>query len=206
MQAQRITAELIDMHLRDRSEKNAFPEETASLLNKILDAIEKASEQCTDIPYQDVYVASPVAADKNETSVYPGWEQLSLRDQIAVVEDVIAKEIRPYIELDEGGVEVADIVGGKEVCIIYQGSCTSCYSATGSTLNAIQQILRSKVHPDLVVIPDAKSLFVLTAAQWLRVWSGCPPSALRGCGRRPLRRLGRRRGSRSTHSLLKSSL
>lgn len=156
VQAQRITADLIDIHLRDKSDEHAFPPETSSLLNLVLDAIENATEQCIDIPYHDVYVAPPTTSTAPTT--VPDWDNLSLRDQIAIVEDVIAADIRPYIELDEGGVEVADIVNSREIHIIYQGSCTSCYSATGATLNAIQQILRTKVHPLLTVIPDPRSL------------------------------------------------
>lgn len=156
IQAQRITTELIDIHLRDKAEDPAFPEEASSLLNLLLDAIEQATGQCTDIPYQDVYIAPPVASGEN--TVYLGWDELDLKSQISVLEEVIAQEIRPYVELDEGGVEVIDILQNREVIIAYQGSCTSCYSATGATLSAIQNILRSKVHPELQVTPDAKSL------------------------------------------------
>lgn len=157
-QAGRITADLLDKHLRDKTDEPAFPKEAASVVNQVLDAIEKGVEQCSDIPHHDVYIESPVALDRGEGTPYPGWATLSLREQIAVVEDVIAREIRPYIELDEGGIEVADIVGGKEIRIIYQGSCTSCYSAVGATLNSIQQILRAHVDPNIVVIPDPDSL------------------------------------------------
>ena len=62
--------------------------------------------------------------------------------------------MRPYIALDAGGVEVINLLEDKEVIIAYQGSCTSCYSAIGTTLSYIQQVLRAKVHPSLVVVPD----------------------------------------------------
>lgn len=155
-QTRRITTELIDRHLRDKSNENAFPEEASSDLNRVLDAIENATEQCSDIPYHDVYVPPPIQLETGEA--YPGWDTLSVKEQIAVLEEVIAHEIRPYIELDAGGVQVLEITRSREVFIAYEGSCTSCYSATGATLNAIQQILRSKVHPELQVIPDMRSL------------------------------------------------
>ena len=62
--------------------------------------------------------------------------------------------MRPYIALDAGGVEVLNLVDDHQVLIAYQGSCTSCYSAVGTTLSYIQQVLRNKVHPSLVVVPD----------------------------------------------------
>jgi len=57
------------------------------------------------------------------------------------------------VELDAGGVEVVKVEENR-VTIVYSGNCTSCYSATGATLEAIGNILRRKVYPDLMVIPD----------------------------------------------------
>jgi NifU-like protein len=71
-----------------------------------------------------------------------------------LLEEIIARDIRPYIELDAGGIQVIDLTTENEVLIAYQGSCTSCFSATGTTLSYIQQVLRAKVHPSLVVVPD----------------------------------------------------
>ncbi len=155
-QARRITAELLDRHVRDKSDQPAFPEETYSLLNRVLDIIDKASDACSGIPLSDSYSAPPIT--NREISIveggYPGWKELSIKQKLAVIEEVIAKEIRPYIELDAGGVEVLNLLNDKEVIIAYQGSCTSCFSATGATLSFIQQILRAKVSPDLDVIPN----------------------------------------------------
>lgn len=71
-----------------------------------------------------------------------------------VIEEVMKEEIRPYIELDGGGVEVINLLNNREVIIAYEGSCTSCFSSTGATLSYIQQTLRAKVHPELIVIPN----------------------------------------------------
>lgn len=154
-QARRLSAELIDKQVRDKNDLPAFPETCASLLNHVLFAIEEAAQQCMDIPVADVYEASPISSDSFiEATIYPGWENLNTQHRIAVIEAVISSDIRPYIELDAGGVQVLNLIDGKEVMIAYEGACTTCHSSTGATLNAIQQILRNKVHPDLVVIPD----------------------------------------------------
>lgn len=158
-QARRISSDLIDRQARDKSDEPAFPRETFPHLNLVLGAMENAAEQCMDIPLASNYVAPPAPRDIGEVleGGYPGWDTFSLKQKLAIIEDVIAKDVRPYIELDAGGIVVLDLVNDREVLIAYQGSCTSCFSATGATLSYIQQILRAKVHPDLHVVPDLKT-------------------------------------------------
>jgi NifU-like protein len=155
-QAKRISADLIDKQARDRHDEPAFPKETSPHLNLILGALENAAEQCTDIPFASTYTAPPAPRDIGETleGGYPGWAGLTIKKKIAVIEDVIARDIRPYIELDAGNVQILNLLNDREVIIAYQGSCTSCFSATGTTLSYIQQVLKAKVYPDLIVIPD----------------------------------------------------
>lgn len=155
-QAKRITADLIDKQVRDRSEDPAFPRETYPHLNLVLGAIEAASEKCTDIPFADSYVAPPVPSDIGEVveGGYPGFLELPLKKKLAVIEEVLTRDVRPYIALDGGGIEVLNLLQDKEVVIAYQGNCTSCYSSIGTTLSYIQQVLRNKVHPSLLVVPD----------------------------------------------------
>lgn len=156
-QVQKIQADLIDRHLRDKKDKESFPEEEYRSLNLVIDAIEAVAKQCTDIPLPENYVPTPVQAPI-EGKPYPGWESLSVQQQLAVIEEIIATDIRPYIELDAGGIEVVSLTNGKELLIAYKGACTTCYSSTGSTLQAIQQILAAKVHPGIRVIPDSSFL------------------------------------------------
>lgn len=151
-QARRLRADLIDKQARDVGSSPAFPDDVSVYLNFVLFAIEEATMQCMDIPLSEEYLATPVLSTEEGKS-YPGWEALSKAQQIKVIEEVIESDIRPYIELDAGGVQIVDLIEGKELIISYQGSCTTCYSATGSTLNAIQQILRAKISPSLIVTP-----------------------------------------------------
>lgn len=155
-QAKRINADLLDKQVRDSPDVEAFPKETYLHLNLVLGAIENAAEKCTDIPFAISYTAPPVPTNMAEgtSGGYPGWIDLPLKQKIAVIEEVLDRDVRPYIALDAGGVEVINLIQDKEVVIAYQGSCTSCYSSIGTTLSYIQQTLRSKVHPGLVVTPD----------------------------------------------------
>lgn len=155
-QANRISADLLDRHVRDKSDIPAFPEESYKDINLVLEALDKAAATCKEIPLAPQYVAPPITSRDIDIveGGFPGFQELSLKQKLAVIEEVIAKEVRPYIELDAGGVEVLNLLNDKEVIIAYQGSCTSCFSATGATLSYIQQVLRAKVHPELTVTPN----------------------------------------------------
>jgi NifU-like protein len=153
-QAGRISADLIDRHVRDKKEIPAFPPECGAHLNLILSCLDRAAYQCIDIPYAADYDETPIEWDGEGTGPISGWENLSQAQKIHVIEEVIDKEIRPYVELDAGGVKVLDLKDDKEVLISYEGSCTTCHSSTGSTLSAIQQILKTRVNPNLVVTPQ----------------------------------------------------
>lgn len=155
-QARRIGADLLDKQVRDKSEIAAFPKEAYPHLNLVLSAMDHAAEQCMDIPLPISYAAPPAPLEIGEVleGGYPGWPELSQPQKLGLIEEVLSRDVRPYIELDAGGIEVLDLINNREVIIAYQGSCTSCFSATGTTLSYIQQVLKAKVHPDLVVIPD----------------------------------------------------
>ncbi len=150
--AARISADLIDQHVRDKKNIPAFSEEMNSDLNLVISALDDATRKCSDLPSQTSYESTPIAFDFPNEGVYPGFEELEKEQKIAVIEEIVEKEIRPYVELDAGGVDIHDLVK-DEVFISYSGSCTSCYAATGSTLSAIQNILRARVHPELTVTP-----------------------------------------------------
>lgn len=157
-QARRLTAELIDRQVRDKNDVAAFPQETYMYLNLVLEAIEKATEQCLDIAFAEMYVPTPLEAKGEYKEGYPDWTVLTHAQKMAVIEEVIATEIRPYIALDAGDIHIVDLVDDKELIIAYEGACTTCHSATGATLNAIQEILRAKVNKHLSIVPDASFL------------------------------------------------
>jgi len=151
-QAQRMGLDLLDHYLRDKVDKPAFPKEVIPSIKPLFNAISQALFQCSDIPLSNNYHSPPsdVAIDSQPL---PGWLELSKEEKIQKIEEVIEKEIRPYIELDAGGIEIVSISDQHELAIRYQGSCTTCYSATGSTLSAIQGILQARIHPELIVTP-----------------------------------------------------
>jgi len=153
-QASRLTTDLLDRHVRDHKETPSFSKEAWTYLNQAISAIDRAANECLDIPFALQHETTPIAHDEGVLpDGIPGWATLSLETKRKVIEEVVEKEIRPYIELDAGGVTIQELKENGEVLIAYSGSCTTCHSSTGSTLSAIQNILQSRVHPSLVVTP-----------------------------------------------------
>ncbi len=152
-QARRISTDLIDREVRDLPHVEAFPIQFYGYLNLVLEAIEAAVVQCMDIPLNEAELISPLASHMLGEGSIEEWEKLSKKEKLSIIEQVMETEIRPYIELDAGGIQIIDLSEKHELMIAYQGSCTSCPSATGSTLSAIQRILESKVYHAIQVIP-----------------------------------------------------
>lgn len=157
-QARRMSTDLIDREVRDRPNQEAFPVEFYGHLNLVLEAVEEAAQHCMDIPIDETELVSPLPPEMVSGNGIEGWKNLSKKEKVAIIEQVIQTEIRPYIELDAGGIQILDLSDEHRLTIAYQGSCTSCHSATGSTLSAIQHILQAKVDSSIQVIPDLSSL------------------------------------------------
>jgi NifU-like protein len=154
-QVSRLTADLIDQHVQDKKDTPAFPKECHPFLNQLLSAIDLAVQKCYDIPFAVSYDMTPIERDFGEIpGGIPGWVEFPHPHKLKIIEEVIDKEIRPYVELDAGGVKVVSLSEQGEVLISYEGACTTCHSSTGSTLTAIQQILRARIHPTLFVTPQ----------------------------------------------------
>jgi NifU-like protein len=143
LQAKRISADLIEAKMATKN---------ADYLNQLIDLIDSITDQCMDIPIEDFYSAPPEMGE-GEIQVYPNWEALTDAQKKGIIHEVIDRDIRPYVELDAGGVDVIKVEENR-VTIAYSGNCTSCFSATGATLDAIGNILRRKVYPDLMVVPS----------------------------------------------------
>jgi NifU-like protein len=155
-QALKVSAALIESKLK-KDVKKPLPKGFDEAINLSLFALDEALKSCSDIPVDEKELITPLENGESSFEV-PNWMNLELKTQLHILEEVIAKDIRPYIELDEGGIEIVSLKEGIFLTIGYKGACTTCHASTGSTLTAIQQILRSKVFPALVVIPDASWL------------------------------------------------
>ena len=73
----------------------------------------------------------------------PTPKKLTNLQKIALIQEIIEKEIRPVLQADGGDIDLIDIDGNK-VIIAFRGMCTGCLMA-GVTLESIQNKLRELV-------------------------------------------------------------
>ncbi|MCH9634499.1 MAG: hypothetical protein S4CHLAM7_12510 [Chlamydiae bacterium] len=151
-QAARLDVAVMDQFLRDHNETPAFPSDSLSHCALILETIKKCSTHCLDIPISISYSAPPVTDGSIQGEGFAGFKELKLAEKIDLINQVLDQDVRPYVEMDAGGVEVIGLQN-NQVTIAYQGNCTSCFSATGATLSYIQKVIKAKVDPELEVIP-----------------------------------------------------
>jgi NifU-like protein len=148
-QVSRITADLIEQSLQDKSTVKVFINDSIVYLNQVINTIDQIVHGCLDIPFKSEYINTPISLDFEE-NIIENFKTLANDVKQKIIEDVLDEEIRPFVELDAGGVVIKEI-NGLNIFISYEGNCTSCHAATGATLNAIQKILKAKIHPDINV-------------------------------------------------------
>jgi NifU-like protein len=76
-------------------------------------------------------------------------KKLTNLQKIALIQEIIEREIRPGLQADGGDIELIDIDGNK-VAVALRGMCTGCVMS-GVTLEGIQSKLRELVSDGIVV-------------------------------------------------------
>ena len=76
-------------------------------------------------------------------------KKLTNLQKIALIQEIIEREIRPGLQADGGDIELIDIDGNK-VAVALRGMCTGCVMS-GVTLEGIQSKLRELVSEGIVV-------------------------------------------------------
>jgi len=131
--------------------KDAYAEwvAIASQVLQIIDHAEEPEIAPLARPASPTHVPVP---DLDESKYQPDPEFFSKNEsiQIEYINDVLDEFVRPGLAADGGGLLLTDLLG-RVARISYQGACGSCPSAASGTLSFIEHILRSRVHPDLVV-------------------------------------------------------
>lgn len=74
----------------------------------------------------------------------------ALPPEVAKIEEILDKRIRPGLQGDGGDLMVKDFKDNVLI-VKYQGACGTCPSSTTGTLEAIRSILRDEVNPDIEV-------------------------------------------------------
>ncbi len=84
------------------------------------------------------------------------FENMTLVQQIKAIDAVIDENVRQFLVMDGGNMEVVDVKKGDEyidVYIRYMGACSGCASSTTGTLYAIESTLKEKLSPNIRVLP-----------------------------------------------------
>ncbi len=76
-------------------------------------------------------------------------KKLTNLQKIALIQEIIEREVRPGLQADGGDIELIDIDGNK-VIIALRGMCTGCLMA-GVTINGVQDKLRELVSEEIVL-------------------------------------------------------
>jgi len=92
---------------------------------------------------KDIWALKPLP----EKAKKPG--KLTNLQKIALIQDVIEREIRPRLQADNGDIELIDVVG-PQVIVALRAMCVGCPMG-GVTIKGIEEKLRELVSSDIVV-------------------------------------------------------
>jgi NifU-like protein len=67
-----------------------------------------------------------------------------------MIEETIAREIRPSLQKDGGDVELIDVIGNR-VLVAKRGACSLCKASEQTLKNFVEVKLRELVSPDITV-------------------------------------------------------
>lgn len=120
------------------------------LVPRIIQVLESQTSSVEQAPPRVAPVAAPANTTTDDVQLDEGFLERSPEEKMAFVNAVFDESVRPGLAFDGGGLQLVEVVG-KVVRIEYQGACGSCPSATSGTLFYIEGVLRSRVHPELIV-------------------------------------------------------
>jgi Fe-S cluster biogenesis protein NfuA len=74
-----------------------------------------------------------------------------LSPELAAIEEILDRTIRPGLQADGGDVEVLNLEGNI-LTIKYEGACGTCPSSMAGTLQAITSFIRDEFDPEIEVV------------------------------------------------------
>ena len=91
---------------------------------------------------------SDIASQKNEA-----FYALDEDKQLALIENLIEKEIRPSLALDEGGIELVNFIPGEkpQIWLNYLGSCSGCHLGSTSTADMLLNQFETMIDKNVVL-------------------------------------------------------
>ena len=99
----------------------------------------------------DEMVLARVTGSGKPASEGAAPKKLTNIQRMQLITKVIETEIAPHLQADGGGIKLIDI-DGITVTVRLQGACAHCVSSTATLQFMVQETLRRKVSPDIVVV------------------------------------------------------
>jgi len=88
------------------------------------------------------------------TAEQEAFANMTMTEKINAIDEVIEKDIRGFLQKDNGDVELLNVVERYEYLMVYveyQGACVSCESS-GNTLVSMENILQRRLADNIRVI------------------------------------------------------
>ncbi len=84
------------------------------------------------------------------------FKEMTLVEQIKAIDAVIDENVRQFLVMDGGNMDVVDVKptdDNIDVYIRYVGACNGCASSTTGTLYAIESTLKDQLDSSIRVLP-----------------------------------------------------
>lgn len=157
-----LKTDKLDEVMRDFDHVGAFPKQGDAWLNFALEMVEGICAQC------EAYIAMDPVSFLDEPPTPVGemnlepikgfvWDETDHETREAVIDKVLKSDVRPYIQMDEGDIEIVSLKE-HQLTVRYSGACVTCPSSIGATLSAISNILKKRVFEGIEVHVDMESL------------------------------------------------
>ena len=155
-----ITAESIELELRDTPDVPAIPE-NATEIKQMNTLIKRILETYPEKKGTAILVREKMERIKYRTQTAEGraeedaeWNALAKHEKIEKIEAWLHQSVRGMLQGDGGDVEILDLTEDNRLKIRYQGACAGCGSAMGGTLFYIEDELKNNVYYNLIVEPE----------------------------------------------------
>lgn len=157
-QAKKITTEILDRFLRDQESIAALNEKQTPYFLFVIEGVLEALAKAPEIQVSEYSTPLEGIEMHSLETMREDWDELTDAQRLQILESVFEEHVRPFLAMDEGGVQILGLENRTQVKIAYSGNCTSCFSAIGGTLQGIQNVLNERIHPKLTVVPDLENL------------------------------------------------
>jgi NifU-like protein len=110
----------------------------------------KAGGGCGGCQDEIQRILDRVNGNAPRAAAVPAAPRMTNLQKIERIKEVLTAEVAPVLARDGGGVELVD-VDGNDVYVRFTGHCAGCMFARQTQYSVVQDTLRKKVRPELVV-------------------------------------------------------